>query len=250
MKFEIFAPSYKRAGEAFTQQYLPECTYVVSESEADAYRENGHRCWVVPDSAQGNLCRVRNYILDNAKSKRILLLDDDLFRLQRWQRQKIKKLTGAQALEFIEHGFNLAEEWGVKFWGINCVSDKAAYREYMPFSLSNYIGGPFQAFIDCELRYDESLPLKEDYDMTLQVCNRYRKALRFNQYNYIAKQHTNTGGCAAYRTMEREQSQFKLLQKKWGSEIVRMDDERGRVNKKRKTRWDINPVIKIPIPGV
>lgn len=250
MKIEIFAPSYRRPDDAFTQKYLPDCTYVVAKKEAKAYERNGHRVWAVPDKFQGNLCRVRNYILDHAKSKKILLIDDDLQRFQRWSGQKIIKLDTEAAMEFIEAGFNLAREWGVRFWGINCLMDKGAYREYTPFSLTNYIGGPFQAFIDCPLRYDESLSLKEDYDMTLQVCNRFRKALRLNMFNYVAKQHANTGGCATYRTMELERKQFIDLQKKWGSDIIKIDHQGGQVNQNKRTNWDINPVVRVPINGI
>lgn len=250
MKFEIYAPSYKRPSGTFTEKYLPACTYVVAKSEAKAYEKHGNRVWAVPDSAQGNLCRIRNYILDNTDARAILLLDDDLQRLQRWNQQKAHRLNTDEAMEFIEQGFNFAMQLGVKFWGINCLPDKGAYREYTPFSLTNYIGGPFQAFIDCPLRYDEALPLKEDYDMTLQICNKYRKALRLNMYNYVAHQHTNVGGCAAYRTMDRERSQFAALQEKWGSDIVRVDNQGGQVNQKKRTNWDINPVVRVPIHGV
>lgn len=249
MKFEIYAPSLKRPVENFTQAYLPECVYVVAQSEAKAYEKNGHRVWAIPNSAQGNLSRVRNYILDHTSARQILLLDDDLKRLQRWNEQQSIKLDTDAAMEFIEEGFNLARQWGVKFWGLNCLPDKAAYMENTPFALTNYIGGPFQAFIDCPLRYDESLPLKEDYDMTLQVCNRYRRALRFNMYSYVAQQHSNVGGCATYRTMARERSQFLALQKKWGSDIVRIDKQGRQVNQKARTNWDINPVVRVPIRG-
>lgn len=249
MKIEIFAPSYRRPSGISTQVYLPQCTYVVAKSEKKIYEKHGHRVWAVPDSAQGNLCRIRNYILDNC-GPNVLLLDDDLARIQRWDTQKIKRLDSDQAMEFIEHGFILAKQMGVRYWGLNCLPDKAAYREYTPFALRSYIGGPFQAFLNMDLRYDESLPLKEDYDMTLQVCNKYRKALRFNMYNYVAKQHTNEGGCAVYRTMDRERDQFLKLQQKWGSDIVRMDTQGGQVNQRKRTNWDINPIVRVPIAGV
>jgi hypothetical protein len=65
-------------------------------------------------------------------------------------------------------------------------------------------------------RYDENLPLKEDYDMTLQQLNLERVVLRVNAYHYICKQSENVGGCAAYRNRDREEAQLKALQAKWG----------------------------------
>jgi len=211
MSHKIFVPTYKRAGKVFTHLYLPSTVYVVAAFEAQAYRDTGVNVWEVPNSAQGNLCRIRNYILDHADGRRILLLDDDLKCLGRWNGSSHHKLSGDEAEEFLDHGFELADEMGVKFWGLNCIQDKGSYREYTPFGLTSYIGGPFQAFIDCPLRYDESLPLKEDYDMSLQALNAYRRNLRFNFMHYFAKQHTNEAGCATYRTIEREKEQILAL---------------------------------------
>jgi len=245
----IYCPSWKRGRTAFTHEHLSQARYVVAESQRDEY--DGKPIWVAPDSAQGNLCRIRNWILDNAPEPWILLLDDDFSGLVRWDGNRKVDLSEEQTMEHIEHGFTLAEEWGCVFWGVNCIPDKGAYREYTPFSLTNYIGGPWQAFIGPpEVRYDEALPLKEDYDLTLQVMNRWRKALRINFLYYKVKQHTNTGGCADYRTMEREVEQFEALRRKWGSQIVRMDGGESRVNRKKGATWDLNPIIRVPIKGV
>ena len=120
-----------------------------------------------------------------------------------------------------------------------------------------YIGGPFQGFIHgCELRYDETVPLKEDYDMTLQQLNRYRVVFRWNKFHYQVKQAGKgmgqPGGCAVYRNLEREEEQFLLLQKKWGEKIVQRDTStvsRSHQTKKR-IRVDINPILKFPIKGL
>lgn len=237
-----FSPSYKRADTAITQKYLPFCKYVVAEFEAEKYLDKGHDIWIVPDTAQGSVSKIRNYILDHAESDKIVMLDDDMTHIGRWNKQKISKLTAPEVEEFCEHGFMLADELGVKYWGMNLLPDKGAYREYTPLSMKSPVLGPFQAFNGLDLRYDEALPLKEDYDLSLQVLNKYRKTLRFNAYHYSVKQHTNTGGCANYRTRQKEMQQFELLQKKWGSKIVSQD--------KHAKGFDINPVVKVPIGGV
>lgn len=247
---KLFAPSYKRPKGVTTQAYLPECTYVVAESEAEEYLAEGHRLWAVPDTAQGNVCRIRNYILDHADAYQIVLLDDDLSHIARWENCKEQKLSNDQTMEFIENGFNLADEFDARLWGINVSYDKGTYREYTPFSLNSPVLGPFQACNRLNLRYDERLPLKEDYDLSLQVLNKYRKILRLNMYFYICKQHTNPGGCASYRTIQREQSQFNCLQKKWGSKIVRRDSGKSKTHRKKQQSYDINPIIKVPIGGV
>ena len=248
MKFAILSPSYRRADSATTQDYLPTCIYVVAQSEKRAYLRAGRKVIAVPNAIQGNVSRVRNYILKNFNP--VLILDDDIRRFGRWNQQKNVKLTSDEAMEFIEHAFILAKQIRVRMWGLNLLADKAAYREYTPFAFRSVVLGPVQGFINMDLRYDEALPLKEDYDLSLQVLNKYRRTLRFNMYHYVCDQHSSVGGCATYRTMAREQKQFFELQKKWGSEIVRIDTQAGQVNQKKRTNWDINPVVRVPIAGV
>ena len=246
----IACRTWKRPNAAYTHKYLPETKYVACTSQADDYRANGLNVWECPDKAQGNICRVSNWIMDNCQTRWLIIIDDDLSEFGRFDGAKLIKIPKDEVMDMLTMCFMVAEEAGVKMWGMNCVQDKGSYREYTPFSFNNYIGGPFQAFIDMDLRYDEELPLKEDYDLTLQVMNKYRKALRFNYLNYNFKQHVNVGGCASYRTIEREKEQFDKLCKKWGSDIVRRDGGESQVNRKRKVTYDINPIIKIPIGGV
>lgn len=247
MNYKIYCPTYKRADVCKTHKYLSEIVYVVRESEKNDYKDVHKNQWIVPDSAQGNLSRVRNYILDHAPEENIILLDDDIKHFGRYNGNKLKKLNEQEAYNMIEEGIQLATDLGIVFWGLNCVADKGAYREYTPFGLTSYIGGPFQAHRKNNFRYSEKIFLKEDYDMTLQVLNKYRKNLRLNMYHYVCEQATLKGGCADYRTIQREKDHNKMLQKKWGSKIVKEDHSNK--GKKQKT-YDINPIIKVPIKGV
>tara|TARA_Y100000004_G_C8951866_1_gene428884 strand:+ start:204 stop:947 length:744 start_codon:yes stop_codon:yes gene_type:complete len=246
----ILSPSWKRADSCFSHKYIPSLKYVVCEDQAESYRKNKLPVLICPNSAQGNVSRVRNWILDNVESKHIVIVDDDLHYIGKWIGNKYVKISSRDIEDFIAYGFEMAEGFGVKYWGINIMSDKGAYREYTPFSLNNVILGPFGGFVDgFEPRYDETLPLKEDYDLSIQALNKYRKILRINFAHYVCKQHTNIGGCASYRTIQREKEQFDKLQKKWGSKIVRRDPG-ARKNQTKGTTYDINPIIKIPIRGV
>ena len=246
----IFCPSFGRAKTATTQKYLPSSTYVVAESEEAAYQEAGCVTVSCPDEVQGNPARVRNWIMDNAEAPHLLIMDDDIRWISRWEEQKERRLTPEEALEFIEHGFSMAEQMGVRMWGVAPQRDKGSYMEYTPLNLTKYIGSPFHGHLDNPLRYDEELPLKSDYDMSLQVLNRYRRVLRFNAY-YIVRKASLRGGCSTLRTKSRELQQFRRLQQKWGRRIVRRD----RGENKEKTRraekiTDTNPLLSVPIAGV
>lgn len=257
MKNLVFCiPSYKRPERIKTLELFPSAKIFVCESEIEDYQKSNQNgdFEVVPDSVQGNLCRVRNYILDLYKDSGVVILDDDIsgiFRMvvngyiKSWKEVEKDKLEGL----FCSFA-DLCEEWGFSYFGLQCNSDSMVSRNITPFSSVSYIGGPVQGFLPSnKCRYDESLPLKEDYDMTLQQCNKERGCLRFNMYCYHAKQSEQKGGCASYRTIKSEEEQLERLQKKWGSRIVKIDrSNKGRSNKKKII--DYNPIIHIPIKGV
>jgi hypothetical protein len=212
------------------------------ESEADEYRRNGNDIVVCPDEAQGNLCRVRNWILDEMMGDYdgLVLMDDDISRIFEYQDTEKVYMKGEDWMEFCEMMGILCRDANVFFFGINPASDKGSYREHMPFSFTAYIGGPIQGFMKGNrLRYDEGLPLKEDYDMSLQQVQHYGYVLRANWCSLDVKQSEQEGGCSTYRNLEKEKDQFFKLRKKWGSKWVRYDGS-------SKRGFDYNPIIKFP----
>lgn len=247
MRVKFYAPSYKRPQKSITQINYPNIKLVVRESDAEEYINNKNDIIICPDNAQGNLCKVRNWILDNLFDEDtdcIVLVDDDIKKIGRWQEQINYTFNMNDLQEFSEDAANLCNELGYRFWGLNCVTDKGAYREYTPFGFLQYIGGPFQAHLKNNiLRYDESLPLKEDYDFTLQNIKKYGGCLRLNFAHYDAKQSEQEGGCAIYRNLKREKEQFFGLQKKWGKDIIKRD-----VHSKKS--FDYNPILKVPLKGI
>lgn len=75
----IYVPSYHRAETTRTFELLEYCTYVVRKSEEEAYRKRGiESIWAVEDYKIDNLCKVSNYITDNAPEKIIFTIDDDV----------------------------------------------------------------------------------------------------------------------------------------------------------------------------
>lgn len=261
MKIRVCIPSYRRP-EVATFKYLS-CPYIyVDRSEYEAYVDAnpGHEDHIiaVPDGVQGNIARVRNYImranLVDDDYDAICIIDDDMEGMYIWEVQGCKsvkrKISEEEFLILLQKYGMLCDELGFKYWGAQCNQDQLSYREYTPFSFSSFIGAPFQNFLrGNECYHDENIPLKEDYDMTLQQCNKYRGCLRLNFLTYNVKQSEQAGGCATYRNYQREMQQLLALQKKWGSKIVKIDESnKGRTSKKKL--FDYNPIIKIPIKGV
>jgi len=261
MKISVNCPSYKRP-KVETLDYLPFCKVWVDEGEYNDYLEAnvGFEDNIIscPKGIQGNLCRIRNYILDTEFANGcdvVLIIDDDMQGIYHFENVNGNAyervlVEADEFMEFVEKYSRLCDEFGFKFWGLNCNQDSLSYRQYSPFSTVSYIGGPFQCFLKNDLRYDENLPLKEDYDMTLQQCNVYRGCLRLNKFNYDCKQSKQKGGCATYRNHNREMQQIEALRQKWGSDIVKYDFTDNSNTKKMRKNLDYNPIIRIPIKGI
>ena len=249
-------PSYKRPERITTLELFPDAKVFVAENEVEDYRKANPDAdfVIVPNEVQGNVCRVRNYILDMFKDSAVVMLDDDMSgilhmevngTLKRWKEVPNENLPGL----FCRLA-DITEEWGFAYFGLQCNSDSMSSRNITPFSTVSFLGGPVQGFLPSNTcRYDERLPLKEDYDMTIQQCNTKRGCLRFNMYCFHAKQSEQKGGCASYRTLQVEKEQFEALQRKWGSRIVKSDGSNKGHSTKKKV-LDYNPIIHIPIKGV
>jgi hypothetical protein len=239
MNYCVISPSYKRASSVRSHQHFLKDNffYAVHEFESEKYKDRGHRVLVIPDSIRGNIARVRNWILENSPTDQIVMVDDDIdqffwIQTRLKEREKIKK-TPEEMNEIIQLGYMMAEDCGAKLWGMNCAHDPRFYTQNRPFSFSLIVLGTFSAHIRGTQRYDETLPLKEDYDFFIRSMKENRRVFRMNMMMYIADHQKMAGGCQDYRTEEDEKDNFDRLQMRWGSEIVRSGGGS-----------DINPVIK------
>lgn len=250
MRDNIYSASYGRAenGVAVIHELIPDVRYVVCESEEEAYLKIHDRVITVPDSDFGKI-EKNNHVLDLNPGGEVVLMDDDITSIGVWESNNRRKLNRDEIVDFIDHGFLLCREWGLKMWGVNCVEDKGSYREYSPFSTKAFVGGPFHAMIECGLRYDPAMSSKDDYDMNLQMMNEFRGALRFNMYFLECDMAGKPGGYSEGRTVKRELKLNQALRKKWGSEIIR-EDKKARSHAKKEKVFDINPVLRVPIKGV
>lgn len=257
MKISICSPSYNRP-KVKTLEYLPFCRVYVDPAEYSRYKKENPGADIVMcrTGIQGNVARVRNYILDQefgSGADAVLIVDDDMSGMGYHEQGERHDLETADFMAFLEKYTVMAADIGAKMWGVNVNFDPQSYRVSGPFSTLSFIGGPFGCFLrGNECRYDESLPLKEDYDMTIQQLNRYRIVFRVNKFFYRVKQSKQSGGCAAIRNLENEMAQLLALQKKWGSRIVKFDtmDRNHKRKRGRCMTFDYNPLIRVPIRGI
>ena len=140
MRISINCPSYKRP-KVETLDYLSTCKVWVAQREyqdyLDANPEFTDNIIPVPDNVQGNVCRIRNYILNNELMTNdvVLLIDDDLHKIERFEPNGMfgyEKfiLSEEELYDMLERYSTLCDEFGFKHWGIMCNQDALSYRQY------------------------------------------------------------------------------------------------------------------------
>lgn len=244
---KIVIPSYKRAKIMETSRWLKSALVVVPNSQKEEYEDyNDVEIVGIPDEQDGSISRKRNAILEMFQGEDILMMDDDIREVGYFQAGLLHRVGEKYFLEFVENMFQMCQEAETVLWGINVSYDSKFYREYSPLSLSSIVLGPFMGIrnVDNELRFEERLSNKEDYDYAIEVLRKYRKILRNNKWYYICGHITNEGGIVGMRNWDNEWEKAKLLQSKWGSKIINFNRKTHRGN------ITINPVVKIPIKGI
>jgi hypothetical protein len=243
----VAVPSYGRAGKVTTVRVFPEGKIIVPARQADSYRAlqelpDGWEVVSIPDDQDGNISRKRNAILRLFAGEDLVMLDDDYDYIGRWEAGEDRHLDHDGIRHLLAEGFRMVRELGSCLFGVNVQVDRRFYREYTPISVTNIVLGPFHAWTGerpPDLKYDEDLWLKEDYDLSLQVLRRFHRILRLNAYHYMVDHHNELGGIVGQRNMEEEVRQLHRLQQRWGSDVVKIQLHRS-----------VNPVIKVPLKGV
>jgi hypothetical protein len=246
-KIHIAIRSYKRAGKVSTIKFFPKAWIWIPESQKDEYAKYYEKIIAIPDSEDGNLARKCNSILSNSPCKWTLILDDDLTNLGYWE-NNIKTFPDCDYLEnSVIQMFEIANELGVKIWGINQNSDCKNYSVMRPLNLLCPILGPFVGHLNPVLRYDESVLGKDDYDFWLQNIKEHRKTLRFNKWFYEHDSGKMAGGFVSMRSMDIEKAGVKRMIEKWGNRVFKEGGTAGGASATGKNI--LNSRITIPING-
>jgi hypothetical protein len=243
----VVVPSFNRAGRTTTQHVFPSGVVVVPESQAAAYaRADYPKGWGIvgiPDALDGNISKKRNAILDLYPGRDLVVVDDDYKYLGFWERGIDRRCGPEQIDLMLTNGFQMARDVGTPLWGINVQVDRRFYREHAPFAFTSVVLGPFTGIVGEllpeDLRYDEDLWLKEDYDFSLKVLHRFHRTVRLSRYHYMVDHHNEAGGVVGHRNMAEERRQNEILERRWGSAVVKVQLHRS-----------VNPIIKVPLKGI
>jgi hypothetical protein len=190
-----------------------EATWFVGHSDFDAYADAGA---VVVTS--GALCESRNAALELAFHSNALCveLSDDLTRIQvavqGTNKLVAKDVPFKEAVALVLEGMR---QTGAKLGGAAPTSNPFYANVERPVHPSAFIVGDFIAVAPCDLRFDEDMTLKEDYDYTLQHLMKYGTVARRNDVLMTFLHRKNVGGAVEVRTPELEQANIAMLKAKW-----------------------------------
>jgi hypothetical protein len=195
--------------------------FVNDEEERAIYQKHNHGVNVIATGTKG-ITPARNFILNFfPEGERIMMMDDDIDRFDVMKIIELKKVIFqiVNVKEFIEQGFELCERIGAKLWGVQM----CPFVTFMTRKINDdkFIIGTAMGIINNDLRFDETIKLKEDYDFTLQNMVKYGKTLRFNFVSVMASHYGNKGGCVDYRTEQLESDAVDHLLAKYPTKLIK-----------------------------
>lgn len=200
-------PTYHRADNQRTLQYLEDCGVPASdivlsvqcEDDYRAYQKYASRCTLI---YKAGTCvgDNRNNLLEYAQQNditRIVMLDDDISSINVLLREgdrrtaAVKKLTDTLPA-FIDNLATRADDLGVKVWG--CYPFENPFFQKRSISVNNIFTGTLFGINDTSLRFDARFIVKEDYELCLRIISQGKRTLRFN-YVSTSASHRTGGGC-------------------------------------------------------
>lgn len=226
LKILYAVPSHKRPDRVLTLKMFPDCIVFVPESQLEDYKKYIPEEKLVshPDTIIG-LTPKLNWILDYARENGYDVMHkfDDDFIMGKWAFGTSEKLTTEEIRELTENLIQMAIDMGTPLYTCLETIDIRKTKANQPFEFfspirTGYYGLVLKGFEP--IHYDERFVLKQDFDIALQVMHKYGRMIVDKRFGFVMdKVGGNKGGCAMYRTSDKEMESIKMLKKKWGSHL-------------------------------
>jgi hypothetical protein len=215
----VAIPSAGRPLKVKSQKVIPSALVFVPEGEMRDYERGEVAHLVAVPAAVRGITKTRNWILEWAKERdetRVVMIDDDV-KAQGWvelgfSRGRPLPLTEKKWLREWAVLFDLTEDLGFRIWGVATMNALRAVYPWKPFLERNYVTASCMGLRnETGIRFDESYPVKEDYEITLR-CIKEDGGVLAARHLFWANSHWNDeGGCRPYRTSEMEDEIIQRL---------------------------------------
>jgi hypothetical protein len=198
-----------------------ENVYVFFHNQADREQYRADIKNVVITGLPKGIGGARNAILNYFKQgEEIIMMDDDISeitRLSLFDKKRVIVLKPKEALFEFKLCFDTIKAQKAYLWGVYPVNN--AFYMARKVNGKCFIIGWIMGIIVNELRFDEQMPTKEDYDYAIQNIKKYKKVARFDYLSCNAKYQAKGGLDYVYGT-EKEKQAFQMLMDKWEGIVV------------------------------
>lgn len=220
----VAIPSKGRAGKITSHRHVEDPILFVPETEGDAYVRAypDNAVVAVPSSVRG-ITATRNWILDFAiecGDPYVTFVDDDVITVG-WvklyvDRGRPQKLTPAEVSREFSVLHDLAEQMGFTVWGAATQAALRSVYPYRPLIFRTYVTASCMGMrADRGIRFDESFPVKEDYELCLRMIRDEGGVLGARYFHWQNEHWGTEGGCKDYRTVEMEEAAIARLQERY-----------------------------------
>jgi hypothetical protein len=229
---EIYIPTRNRVFQE-TFSSLPEAfqKMVVFVVPFDTYDVIGGRILMTPPGIQG-IGPTRQWIIDNATSNKIVMLDDDLVFATRRKDAPTKFIPSTPediALLFTDIGNRLNN-----YAHVGVATREGGNRDISNGVVNTRLLRILAYRVDMlraeSIRFDR-LEFMEDFDVTLQLLRAGYENFKINWIVHNQRSSNAPGGCSTYRTLEGQSKAAREL-KRYHPEFVSV------VTKTTKTAWN------------
>ena len=255
-KLGIYIPSYKRPKRLntirfVTKKFINNTFIVITKDDYKDYKKNFNKknLLVCPENG---ICKTRQWIIENSKTKYALILDDDLrFQVRRGKNLKLKnfgKNTFNSMVELLTSWLNegLVHVGISQRFGNNRIEEdfkeKARMNNAYAYNCKEMIKLKEKhnvAFDYLEKKYNKQLVM-EDFFVTLSLLQLgYKNRVTF-KYCWNQDQSGSSGGCSEYRSAKMQKESAIILSKEF-PKYVRIVEKKSAIDWKGigDTRTDV-----------
>ena len=214
----IYIPTYKRTDKQITLGNLPKSLYdqtylVCVEEEAEELSKYGAKILVTPPEVKG-IGPTRQYVIDNAKDKHILFLDDDLKFYRRNEEAKLKKINPDE-FHHLHTWINYCLEMGYPMVGVSAQAGNNRFKGNFAYlqRIFTVYGLNTEFLKEKNIRFDE-MELMEDFNVALKIIRHGFKTILNTEFAHTQSNSNASGGCSEYRNYElQKKSAYMLMEK-------------------------------------
>lgn len=212
MKFGII--SYHRSERQKTLEYLiengvPKENIILSlndQEDLKEYTAKYSRYAEIIFRKKNNAAGNRNTILEHiGPGQRLILLDDDVKGFAKWVPEggahgKMSKASFSEFMQVVEEGFGVVEGFGGRLFGFYPTGNSMFIHQTLQgdgtYSFNKLFQGGCVGIVTSEDRFDERIPVCDDYDFICGQIARNRTVVRINNVTALKEKDFSTkGGC-------------------------------------------------------